>query len=236
MLRGDNGPEPPQRAILSVTARRYGLHSSGQMVETRADVEQGIRAAIAAQDFQTAATQALEAYGREIISFLFARLRNSNDAQDAFSIFVEDFWRSLPSFGFRCSMRVWMYTLARNAGIRHGKAAYRKRELNLSSVLRDSVSALIDHARTETQVHLRTAARDKLRAFREQLDPDDRMLLTLHVDRALPWRDVAMVLLPDGERLESRVLDREATRLRKRFERVKAELRVLAKREGLVRS
>jgi RNA polymerase sigma factor (sigma-70 family) len=206
------------------------------MVETRADAEEVIRAAIEAQDFQAAATRALEAYGREIISFLYARLRNTSDAQEAFSVFVEDFWRSLPSFGFRCGMRVWMYTLARNAGIRHGKTAYRKRELHLTLALRDSLSALIDHARTETQVHLRTAARNKLRAFREQLDPDDRMLLTLHVDRALPWRDVAMVLLPSGEQLESRVLDREAARLRKRFERVKAELRVLAKREGLLRS
>ena len=199
------------------------------------DPEAAIRAAHRAQDFHAAATRALDAYGHEIITFLFARLRNPSDGQDAFSMFVEDFWKSLPGFEFRCSTRVWMYTLARNAGIRVGNAGHRKREVELEPLLRHPVSALVAQARTETNIHLRTAVKDRLRVFREQLDPDDQTLLILHVDRALPWREVALVML-QAEHAEPAVLAREAVRLRKRFERVKAELKTLARREGLISS
>jgi DNA-directed RNA polymerase specialized sigma24 family protein len=206
----------------------------GPTVDERTEIENAIRAALEAQDYQRAATRALEAYGHEILTFLFARLRAVTDGQEAFSMFVEDYWKSLPSFAGRCSMRVWMYTLARNAGIRHSGAAHRRRELDLTPALRDSLSALIDRVRSETQVHLRTNVKDKLRTFREQLDPDEQLLLTLHVDRALPFRDVALIMRTDGERLEPQALEREAVRLRKRFERIKAALREHARREGLI--
>lgn len=204
------------------------------MVNERAEVERAIRAAVEVQDFQRAATRALDAYGKEILSFLFARLGDVSDGQEAFSMFVEDFWKSLPSFAWRCSMRVWMYTLARNAGIRYGSAAHRKRELDLTLALRDSLSALMERARSETQVHLRTNVKQRLRAFREQLDADDQLLLTLHVDRALPFRDVALIMRADGDRLDAPALERESVRLRKRFERIKAALREHVRREGLI--
>lgn len=202
-------------------------------METHREDEQSIRAALEANELAVAATRALDAYGHEIGTFLLARLRDANDGQEVFSIFVEDFWKSLPRFGFRCSMRVWMYTLARNAAIRYGQAAYRRREQHLTPALRDSLSAMIDRARSETQVHLRTEVKDKLRAFRAQLEPDDQLLLTLHVDRALGFRDVALILAND-EQLGEEGLAREAARLRKRFERVKSALRALAEREGLL--
>jgi RNA polymerase sigma-70 factor, ECF subfamily len=206
------------------------------VVDRYAEAEQSIRAALQAQQLEGAATLALDTYGHEISTFLFARLRDVNDGQEVFSIFVEDFWKSLPRFAFRCSMRVWMYTLARNAAIRYGQAAYRKREQHLTPALRDSLSALIDRARSETQVHLRTEVKDKLRAFRAQLEPDDQWLLTLHLDRALAFRDVALIMTEDGDQLSAQALEREAARLRKRFERIKSALRALAKREGLIPS
>ena len=49
--------------------------------------------------------------------------------------------------------------------------------MRATPAIRESLSALVDRARTETQVHLRTAVKDALRAFRERLDPDDQMLL-----------------------------------------------------------
>jgi DNA-directed RNA polymerase specialized sigma24 family protein len=88
------------------------------MTEAHDDAEPSIRAAWDAQDFQSAATRALEAYGQEILSFLIARLRAASDGEEAFSIFAEDFWKGLPGFGSRCSVRGWMYTLARNAANR----------------------------------------------------------------------------------------------------------------------
>jgi hypothetical protein len=61
------------------------------------------------------------------------------------------------------------------------------------------------------------------------------MLLILHVDRALPWREIAMIVHEQSESLDGEALDRECARLRRRFERVKAELKALAEREGLLK-
>jgi hypothetical protein len=95
-------------------------------------------------------------------------------------------------------------------------------------------SELVARVRTTTRLHMRTESKHKLRALRDALAPDDQMLLMLHLDRALPWREIAMITLEQGETLESELLDREAARLRKRFERVKAELKQAALRAGLI--
>jgi RNA polymerase sigma-70 factor (ECF subfamily) len=73
-----------------------------------------------------------------------------------------------------------------------------------------------------------------MRALRERLDPEDQTLLILHVDRALTWPEIALVLHDEAAPLEGAEHGRAAARLRKRFERVKAEFRRLAREEGLL--
>jgi RNA polymerase sigma-70 factor, ECF subfamily len=52
----------------------------------------------------------------------------------------------------------------------------------------------------------------------------------------LPWNEIALVLHEgDSVPLAGEVLARESARLRKRFERVKAELKALAVAEGLIK-
>jgi RNA polymerase sigma-70 factor (ECF subfamily) len=206
------------------------------MSEAHDGIEQAIRAAVDAQDFQGGATRALEAYGQEILSFLIARLRAPSDGEEAFSIFAEDFWKGLPGFGFRCSVRGWMYTLARNAANRYATSPQARRGRNETLAGRESLSALVDRVRSETQIHRRTDVKDKIRALRERLEPDDQTLLILYVDRGLPWRELAMVMHEAGDQLQGEALDREAARLRKRFERVKSELKQLAEEQGLLKS
>jgi RNA polymerase sigma-70 factor (ECF subfamily) len=203
---------------------------------TTADLEKGLRIACAAGEFEAAASRALEAYGEEILSFLMARLRDRTEGEEAFSMFAEDFWKGLPDFAFRCTVRAWMYTLARNAGIRHAASPHRRRERNVPLAGDDSLSALVDRIRTTTEMHLRTDFKDRARSLRERLDPEDQTLLILHVDRAIGFRELALVLHDGGEELEGTALDREAARLRKRFERLKAALREMATREGLIKS
>ena len=78
--------------------------------------------------------------------------------------------------------------------------------------------------RSATLTYLRTQVKDELALLREQLSPDDQAILILRVDRKLAWLDVARALageddLPDDE------LVRSSARLRKRFGRIKAELK-----------
>ncbi len=205
------------------------------MNETTTDAEQAIRLACQAQDFQSAATRAFEAYGQEVLSFLTARLRSVPEAEEAFSMFAEDLWKGLPGFGFRCSVRGWLYALARNAANRHASAPQRRAGRNLPLSPDGAVTALLDRARSETQMYKRTDAKDKVRALRERLPHEDQTLLILFIDRGLPWREIAMVVHEQGEELDDDSLDREASRLRKRFERVKAELKAMAIEEGLLK-
>ena len=96
------------------------------------------------------------------------------------------------------------------------------------------LSELVERVRSATQIHQRTEVKDRVRALREQLDPDDQMLLILRVDRGMAWRDLAIAMAGDAD-LDDTAIDREAARLRKAFERVKTELKAMAEKEGLLK-
>lgn len=197
------------------------------------DPETLIRDAFDQGDLESAATYALDLYGDEILSFLMARLHRVSDAQEAFSMFSEDLWVGLPKFAWRSSMRTWAYMVARNAATRYAAAPHRREARNLTLSTPGRLSHVVDRLRSATQIHQQTAVKDRMRVLREHLDPDDQMLLVLRVDRNMAWRDLAIAMTGDAD-LDDAALDREAARLRKAFERVKAVLKDLAKREGLL--
>jgi RNA polymerase sigma-70 factor (ECF subfamily) len=162
-------------------------------------------------------------------------MRARSDAEEAFSIFAEHLWKGLSKFEFRCSLRGWLYTLARNAANRYVSAPHHRRERHHTSPGDASVSAVIEQARSATEIHRRTSVKEKIRALRERLPLEDQTLLILHVDRGLPWRELAMIMHEDGESLDEAALTRESARLRKRFERVRDALREFAIEEGLLK-
>jgi hypothetical protein len=57
------------------------------------DPEAPIRAGCAAGDWNGAARQILDRYGRELLEYLVAIARSEADGADAFSQFTEDLWR-----------------------------------------------------------------------------------------------------------------------------------------------
>lgn len=204
------------------------------MAELTQDTEKSIRDAFERGDLEAAATAALDLYGDEILSFLSMRVRNTSDAHEVFSMFAEDFWVGLPKFAWRSSVRTWAYMIARNAAARHASAPHRRAARNLTLSAPGRVSQFLERARSSTQLHQQTAVKDRVRALREQLDPDDQMLLVLRIDRGLAWRDLA-IAMTGNDALDDAALDREAARLRKAFERVKAALKELAQADGLLK-
>jgi len=203
------------------------------MSEEQVHLEDRIRSAWDAKDYDGAATLAMEAYADEILSFLGARLRSQGDGREAFSMFAEDLWVGLPQFGWRCSMRTWAYTLARNAANRYATSPHQRPERRVALSNAGQVSVLVERLRTATQVHQRTEVKDRFRALRERLDPDDQMLLILRVERAMAWRDIALAMAGDSN-LDDDTVARDSARLRKAFERVKSELKRMAREEGLL--
>lgn len=191
--------------------------------DERARHEAIIRGHLDAGAFDAATESAIRGFGPEILGWLHGSLPGPAEAGDAFSLFGEHLWKSLPRFDGRCSMRTWCYVLARHAASRVRDARAAHRAVPLSDA---PISELVAQVRETTLVHLRTEVKDRVRALREQLDPDDQTLLVLRVDKDLGWRDIAQVLAgPDAAADD---VDRLSATLRKRFERVKQRLRELA--------
>ena len=197
-------------------------------------LEAKIRAACSAGDYQAATVVVLECYGAELYSLLLSRFQGRpSQAEDAFSEFSEDLRRSLPRFEWRCSVRSWCYKLARSAAARvarvpHNRAG-RRRPLSEFPGLEQAVA----HARTSTAPYLRTEIKEGFDKLRESLSQEDRDLLTLRIDRDLPWREVAYIMASGDDGCGEELARFEAA-LRQRFTELKKRLRKLATEAGLL--
>jgi RNA polymerase sigma-70 factor (ECF subfamily) len=181
---------------------------------------------------EKAATRALEVYGAELFGFLVHLLGNDASAADVFAQASEDFWNGLPKFQYRCSIRTWLYVLARHAAARFRRTPWNRGDRRAGGDSRiQSMAAL---ARSRTQPWLRTDVKDRFAVLRDSLDPDDRTLLTLRIDRDMAWQDIARVTLEEDVEPDAATLGRETDRLRKRFQLLKNELRKRAEQTGLL--
>ena len=176
------------------------------------EVEEAIRTRFDAGDLRGAITVAIDAYGGELFGFLVALTRDRDRAGDVFGATCERLWRGLPTFRWDSPFRVWAYAVARNEFLRSlRRRAGQGAQVPLSAV----ASALLEQVRSTTPPHEKPAVQDAFARIREQLDPDDHMLLGLRIDREMSWPEIAQVLRA------------EPATLRKRFERLKQKLREL---------
>lgn len=192
------------------------------MSDDRAAVEARIRAAADAQRWAEAVTAAIAAYGDELLGYLVGVTRNQTDASDAFSILAEDLWKGLPKFRWECTLRTWAYGLARHALARIKRDPHRRRARPLED---SDAEAMVEQVRSRTATFLRTETKDRIAKLRAELEPDDQTLLILRINRGLAWRDIARVLAPD----DKTDLEKLAASLRKRFERLKTDLKAKAR-------
>jgi RNA polymerase sigma-70 factor, ECF subfamily len=190
--------------------------------------EQEIVQRLSAGDLEAAAVLTLRSYGSEIFGFLIAQLREQQHAEDVFSSFAEDLWRSLPGLTLQTSMRAYAYALARNAKHRFLQRDLRKQRAAQPLSEHGLLSQLVAEARTGTAPYIATRNKSKLSALRDRLTPDEQALLTLRVDRGLEWREIAEVF---GETTN---LTRAAAQKRKRFQLIKDKLAAWAREEGLL--
>lgn len=188
--------------------------------------EASIKAAWDGQELHRAATLILEAYGRELLEFLIATARSEVDGSEAFSIFTEQLWKGLPRFRWDASARTWSYTLARRALSRVRRDPHRKSDRAVSLADVPEVAQAAQRVRTATISYLKSEVKDRVALLRDQLDPDDQALLILRIDRKLSWREVAMAFA-DEDGLDDVELTRRSAALRKRFERIKEQLKRL---------
>lgn len=195
-------------------------------------VEETLRALRAEGRLDEVATLLVRRFGAELFGFLRASLGSPSDADDVFSQLTEDLWRGLPGFRGDASYRTWLYVLARNAAHRHRRDPLRKRGVSASEAGLSNLEAV---SREVTRTFDRTDVKTAIAELRDALDPDDKMLLVLRVERRMPFRDIARVFAADAP-TDPKELARLEASLRKRYERAKTTLRAKAESAGLVRA
>jgi RNA polymerase sigma-70 factor (ECF subfamily) len=198
------------------------------------ELEREIRRPLEQRDYSTAATLAIRGFGPEIFGFLLAFHRDQEDAAEVFAAFSERLWRDLPKFAGNSSFRTWAYALARHASLNYRRDARRRERRQQPLPEGSELSGIAEQVRSETLSYLRTERRSRFAALRASLPPEDQALLILRVDRGLSWNDLACVLRAGDEPLAKDELAREAARLRKRFQLLKARLLEMGRNAGVV--
>lgn len=166
-----------------------------------------------------AATALIRSLGPELLGYLWVAAGSWGDGDDMFSEVCVRVWKGLSQFRWESSLRTWAYVIARNVVRASAKRSRRRHDL-LPLMDAREVGELVAAIRSSTYATLEPAVRARFERLRTALDEEDRTILVLRVDRRMAWRDIADVLGDDGEER-----DRVASRLRKRFERIKLQLR-----------
>jgi RNA polymerase sigma-70 factor, ECF subfamily len=181
-------------------------------------LEAKVRALCEAGDLRAASNMALRGYGPEVLGFLGAVLGDPTEAEEVFSLFCEDLWKGLARFEWRSSLRTWAYTLARNAWVRYRQRVALRNPRH--EPLDSEVMNLAAEVRQSTASYMKGERQEQIHRLRSTLSAEEQMLLTLRIDRRMEWPDIAQVLEPEASEPH-----RAASRLRKRFQRLKERMR-----------
>lgn len=185
-------------------------------------IEDDVRELLSRGEEKKAAAAALRAHGPEVLGYLENVLGEADDARDVFQVFAEDLWKWLPSWK-GTGLRAACYRIAWHAAARFRREAWRRRRERMRTTMASRIAASI----RSPESRLASTAGDRLARLRASLDPAERSLLTLRLDRELSWTEVAEILTAEGDPVDSAAA-------RKRFERVKEKLSKLARDEGLL--
>jgi RNA polymerase sigma-70 factor, ECF subfamily len=168
------------------------------------------------------------------MGFIVPFFKAKHDAEEVFAAVCERLWGSFLKASFRwdCSVRTWSYVIARNE-ITRFRTGERRR--GAGDVPLSEIADIIAVATTRARVaDTSSERREKLARLRAELSPDDQALLTLRVDRELPWDDVALAFIANAEACSNEERKREAVRLRKRYELLRKRLAQRVREEGLL--
>lgn len=185
-------------------------------------IDAKVQELLARGEEKEAATAALRTLGAEVLGYLENVLGDPDDARDVFQVFAEDLWKWLPSYRGG-SLRAAAYRIAWHAAARFRREAWRRRKERMRTTMASRIAASI----ASPESRLLSSPRDRIARLRASLEPEERSLLILRLDRELSWKEVAEVLTSEGDPVDSAAV-------RKRFERVKEKLAKRAREEGLL--
>jgi RNA polymerase sigma-70 factor (ECF subfamily) len=185
-------------------------------------LDEEVVALLARGELEPALERVLRAHGPGVLGYLENVLGDPDDARDVLQKVAEDLWEWLPSYRGG-SLRAACYRIARHGAARFRREAWRRRRERMRTTMASRIAASV----MSPESRFAMKPKDRLERLRAALDPDERTLLILRLDRELSWSEVAEVLSEEGDPVDSAAV-------RKRFERVKEKLAKLAKAQGLI--
>lgn len=188
-------------------------------------LEAELRALCDAGDFTAAALLAIERYGAEVLEYLLTVAHSHSVASEVFAVVCDRLLNEIGKFRWNTSFRTWAYAIAFDAvcDSPHSRpTALQPRSPELAEAA--------ERVRRSTLALWKIARKDSNRDLRAQLGTDEQSLLTLRLDRQMPWREIAHIMLGADDDAS---VDRFAATLRKRFERTRERLQALASQNTL---
>jgi DNA-directed RNA polymerase specialized sigma24 family protein len=137
-----------------------------------------------------ATSEVLRALGPELCGFSRGVLKERGDADEVVSVVSERIWRDLPASRRECSPHTRAHRIAQHriARFRSTRRHHSASRIPISQ-LTEGIAAITTRART---THLSTMRRAWLTTFRNELDGEERPLLTLRFARLMAWPGAAL--------------------------------------------
>ena len=194
--------------------------------QERDALEAELRAAAEVEDWEQVAALAIRGYGPELLGFLLGERNYDVFAEDVYAEFLMNIWRGLRGFRWESTFRTWAYVVVRNTNSGfNGRNKEKKTPIRAGRCERlptRELNRLANEVRANTLLVQQVDAKSRVARIREQLEPDERALLILRVDRDMAWKDV------------SEIMGEEPNTLAQRYLRLKDKIHKLAKKEGIV--
>lgn len=151
-------------------------------------------------------------------------LRMTGNPEDAADLTQESFlkaWRALDTFRFGSSFSTWLFRLASNTCLDHLRVQKRRPTLSLTLQDEDGEEMMLDPpdtAPTPEEAVVASEERERLTRALEQLDPQQRQILTLRVVNDLTYTEIADILEVKEGTVKSRIA-RARDALRKKYQK-----------------
>lgn len=195
--------------------------------QDREQIEALFMAHLRAQQWPQAVEVLIANYGDEILRFLHGFLREGQLAEEVFSQVCLKLCEEAPRFRGDCPGRTWFYYQARFAALALVRKERRKPERRLETAEWSRMSALVEQVRSRTRPYLRTEVKNQFQALRDDLDPEERMLLVLYKYQGLNSIQVA-------EAMSTPAQPWTPAQVRKRWQRLKLKIAQLARDRGML--
>ncbi len=132
-----------------------------------------------------------KAYGPYVYNVVYRMLHHADDAQDVTQEVFVTVYRKLKTFGFRSSLKTWIYRIATNLAINHAKK--REREQNRTVALDEKMESVLA-SNPADRADVRHAQREQVSALLEVLNADQRACLVLRDFEGLSYEEIAQTL------------------------------------------